>query len=96
VFSPDNDGFDDILIVNYNLEKSGYTGNIYIFDANGRLIKQLLKNELLAISGSFNWDGIDDYNQKVKIGVYILVFEVFDLEGTLKKTKLPFVVAGKI
>ena len=96
VFSPDNDGYEDILKINYKMEKSGYTANAYIFDANGRLMKQIVNNELLAISGSFNWDGIDQYNQKVKIGTYILVFEIFDLEGNSNKYKLPFVVAGKI
>ena len=96
VFSPDNDGYEDILSINYNMEKSGYTANAYIFDANGRLMKQIVNNELLAISGSFNWDGIDNYNQKVKIGMYILVFEVFDMQGNTNKYKLPFVVAGRI
>jgi len=96
VFSPDNDGFEDILTINYNMEKSGYTANVYIFDANGRLMKQIVNNELLAISGSFNWDGIDEYNQKLRIGMYVLVFEVFDMEANTNKYKLPFVVAGKI
>ena len=95
-FSPDNDGYEDVLVVNYNMEKVGYTVNAYIFDVNGRLMKQIVNNELLAISGSYNWDGIDDYNQKVKIGMYILVFEVFDMEGNANKYKLPFIVAGKI
>ncbi len=96
VFSPDNDGYEDILTINYKMEKAGYTANVYIFDANGRLMKQIINNELLAISGSFNWDGIDDYNQKVKIGTYIVVFEVFDMSGNTNKYKLPFVVAGRI
>ena len=96
VFSPDNDGYEDILSINYNMEKAGYTANAYIFDANGRLMKQIVNNELLATSGSFKWDGIDDYNQKVKIGMYVLVFEVFDMEGNTNKYKLPFVVAGRI
>ena len=55
--SPDGDGFEDFLLINYQTNQSGYLANIRIFDSNGRLIKDLVKNELLASKGNFKWDG---------------------------------------
>ena len=36
VFSPDNDGFDDIATIQYKTDEPGYVANITIFDAAGR------------------------------------------------------------
>jgi hypothetical protein len=95
--SPDNDGFEDILQVNYKFEISGMVGNFSIYDDEGRLIKSLLKNELLATNGSFSWDGITNTQTKANIGTYIGVFEAFDSNGgsVYLKTKA-FVVAGNL
>jgi len=93
IFSPNNDGIDDVLKINYSFKKSGYSANIFIFDINGRFIKQIANNELLATKGSFCWNGIDDYNQKIKVGVYILLFNAFNLKSEKEIFKLAFVVA---
>ena len=95
-FSPDNDGFDDVLGINYKFNKAGYTGSFYIFDSSGRLVKTLATNELLGTEGKYIWNGIDEYNNKVKIGAYILFVKVYDLEGNVKTYKKAFVVAGRI
>ena len=38
VFSPDNDGRDDITTIQYEVTESGYIANITIFDAAGRVV----------------------------------------------------------
>lgn len=95
--SPDNDGFEDILQVNYELSQSGLLGTFTIYDDRGRLIRVLHKNELLGSSGSFTWDGITDQQVKATIGTYVAVFEAFSLDGGMmfSKTKA-FVVAGNL
>ena len=95
--SPDNDGFEDILQVNYEMSLSGLLGTFTIYDDRGRLIRSLYKNELLGSTGSFNWDGVTDQQVKATIGTYVAVFEAFSLDGGLmfSKTKA-FVVAGKL
>lgn len=95
--SPDNDGFEDILQVNYQMAESGLLGAFTIYDDRGRLIRSLFKNELLASAGSFIWDGVTDNQVKASIGTYVAVFEAFSLDGGLffSKTKA-FVVAGKL
>ncbi|MCB0805866.1 MAG: hypothetical protein KDC05_08715, partial [Bacteroidales bacterium] len=66
---------------------------ITIYDANGRLARQLLNNEILGTEGTFSWDGRTDDNQKAAIGIYIIFFETFDLQGNLKKFKKTAVLA---
>lgn len=96
IFSPDNDGYNDILNISYKFEKAGFVGNVTIYDSRGRLTKKLIRNELLAIDGNIVWDGIDDYNLKAGIGIYILYFEIFDLSGNVQKIKKAFVLATKL
>ena len=95
IFSPDNDGFDDILNINYTMANAGFVGSITIFDANGRLIRSLVQNELLAASGTISWDGLNNKREKARIGMYIVYFEVFDLDGNVSGVKKTCVVASK-
>ncbi|MEZ5199101.1 MAG: lamin tail domain-containing protein [Bacteroidales bacterium] len=96
IFSPDNDGFDDILNVTYKFELPGFTANIIIYDAQGRLVKYLVKNELLGTEGTFSWDGTTDDNRKASIGIYIVLFEAFDMNGNIKKYKKSAVLGGRL
>lgn len=93
-FSPDNDGLDDVLSINYQFDAPGYVANVTIYDRNGRQIKKLVNNELLGKKGNFIWDGISDDNQKARIGIYVLLFEAFNIDGDKEVFKLPVVIAG--
>jgi hypothetical protein len=96
IFSPDNDGYNDVLIINYLFSEPGFVGNASIYDARGRLMSSIMKNELLGTSGVFSWDGITENNEKGSIGVYTLFFEYFDTKGNTNKIRKSFVLAGKL
>lgn len=96
IFSPDNDGFDDVLTINYKFDTPGYTANIRIYNSKGQLVSNLVNNELLSTEGYFIWDGLNNENQKVDIGIYIVYIEVFNLDGSVKHFKLKTVVAGHL
>ncbi|TNE54920.1 MAG: hypothetical protein EP338_05595 [Bacteroidetes bacterium] len=96
IFSPDNDGIDDVLLATYSMLKAGMVANARIFDDRGRPVKQLFQAELLASEGQFSWDGVTDQGQKASIGTYVLLFEAFDLNGNQFAKKLSFVLAGKL
>jgi hypothetical protein len=83
VFSPDSDGYQDIAVFTYNLPTIGMVGNAVIYDNRGRLIKQILNNELLSASGEFSWDGINEYGQKASVGIYLVYFECFSNDGQI-------------
>jgi hypothetical protein len=87
IFSPDNDGHDDLLQVSYDFDKPGCHAQVYIFDARGRLARRLLNNELLGTSGSFTWDGTNDSGKLSPAGAYVMFIRtVFD-DGLVKEYK---------
>ena len=96
IFSPDNDGYNDNLSIAYSFGSPGNTINITIYDASGRLIRNLVNHELCGTSGTFTWDGITNDRARAMIGRYIVFVEIFDLEGKVKRYKKGTVLGGKI
>ncbi len=86
-FSPNNDGHEDLVFIRYKFPKPGYVANVNIYDSKGRLIKRIAKNALLSNEGEFSWDGLHEDRKKAGIGIYVIHFEVFNLEGVVKQTK---------
>jgi hypothetical protein len=95
VITPDGDGIDDHLQIHYSTGKPGYVGNIEIYDIAGNLVKGVLKNRLLAVQGTITWDGHSEQGQIPRTGIYILRFEIYNLEGDRRQTKKRFVVTRK-
>jgi hypothetical protein len=87
IISPNNDGFDDVAVVYYSFPEPGYVANIIIFDVSGNPVKHLQTNVLCGIQGSYKWDGLNDKNQRINTGQYIVYTEVFNLKGTVKRFK---------
>lgn len=96
VFSPDNDGIDDIASIQYKITEPGYVANITIFDAAGRPVRSLVRNGILGNSGYWNWDGLDDKGLKLPVGTYILLTEIFNLRGKKSGYKTPVVLGRKL
>ncbi|WP_316800072.1 lamin tail domain-containing protein [Pedobacter frigidisoli] len=95
-FSPDGDGYDDILNLDYQFAENSMLATVNIYTDRGRLIRKLLKNQTIGTSGTLSWDGLDDSGLKAGIGIYVVVFDVFDLKGSTKRFKNTCVLAGKL
>jgi len=96
VFSPDNDGRDDIAIIQYKTSEPGYVANITIYNANGIPVRSLVRNAILGLEGNWIWDGLDDKKLKLPIGTYILFTEIFNLNGKKESFKNVVVLARKL
>jgi hypothetical protein len=96
IFSPDNDGRDDVLLIHYQMEKSGYTGTLSVYDSHGKRVNILQNNTLLGISGSFSWDGLDENQRKLPIGVYVILLEVFTTNGERSSFKTTTVLGTRL
>jgi hypothetical protein len=96
IFSPDNDGYDDYCFVNYQVPGPGHVANVTIFDAAGRPVRYLAKNALLGLNGNFRWDGLNDNQQRLSMGIYIVVTEIFNLNGYTKRFKSAVTIAKKL
>ncbi|WP_316794916.1 FlgD immunoglobulin-like domain containing protein [Pedobacter agri] len=95
-FSPDGDNFEDLMILEYQVAENASLATVNIYNDKSRLIKQLLKNQTIGTNGSLTWDGLTDNGQKAAIGIYVVVFDVFDLKGNVKRIKNTCVLAGKL
>ncbi len=96
VFSPDNDGYHDVLQIHYKFKKEGNVANIFVFNVNGQVVRRLVINHLLGTSGTITWDGIDDEGKKARLGIYIIYFEAFNTQGKVKHYKKTCVLGGRL
>ncbi|SHM54595.1 lamin tail domain-containing protein [Chitinophaga sp. CF418] len=95
VFSPDNDGLEDLAVVRYNFPGPGYIINVTIFDAEGRPVRYLEKNTLLPASGYMTWNGRGESNRELISGIYVIFAEAFNAEGKVRHWKLPIVLGRR-
>jgi hypothetical protein len=96
-FSPDNDGFEDFIIINYNLTQATSEVRIKIFDSKGRLVRTLLNNQPSGSSGSVIFNGRDDFGEALRIGIYIIFLEAINEgSGVVENMKTVVVVARKL
>ncbi|HEX3008198.1 MAG TPA: hypothetical protein VHO90_11360 [Bacteroidales bacterium] len=87
VFTPDNDGYKDEEILNYELDKTGFMVSIIVFDATGRKIRIIANNESLGTHGSFTWNGLDDGGRFAPVGIYLFYIELHHPSGDLRHYK---------
>lgn len=95
VFSPDSDGYNDYLLIKYKLPAPGYLCNMTLFSSNGIPIRYLVRNGLCGSEGYYKWDGLNENGSKVRMGSYILLAELFNVNGHTMKSKHVVTVAGK-
>ena len=93
IISPNNDGKEDLLILNYELDEIESILNVTIFDIQGNLVLEWIKNEYAATQGVFVWDGINKYIEKTSIGPFVAYIELVGIKTGNKSTfKLPFII----
>lgn len=95
IFSPDNDGYNDLLTIGVKSEASGKMGTVEIFSSSGRLIRKLADNELMGRSEMYFWDGLDTDGSVGAPGVYLIHYQFFTLEGEVKNGIKTCVLAQK-
>lgn len=97
IFSPDNDGYNDVLSIHYKFDQPGYTATVKIFTSTGRPVIDLIRSELLGTEeGVWSWDGINKDNEKAPVGIYVLYIEAFSAKGDTKKIKKTCVLGAKL
>lgn len=96
VFSPDSDGFKDVLLINYKLDKPGYFGSMNIYDDRGRQEVELINNKSFATSGTLKWDGTLANNVIAPIGIYIIHYKFFHPDGDTLEGKKVCVLAKQL
>src|SRR5690606_32737993 len=68
----------------YRFPRGGFVANVRVYDQQGRTVRQLAANELLGTEGFFRWDGDRQDGSAAGTGYYMVWFEIFDADGTVK------------
>lgn len=95
LFSPDNDGMDDLLFIRYHLNEPGFVASIHIFDREGKPVRTLVEKALLGKEGMWSWDGLDYAGHALSAGTYIIFIETFNLSGKRQAIKKAVVLTRK-
>ena len=96
VFDPEGSIGPAFTTISYEFDQAGWVGTITIFSASGQPAKVLCQNQVLGTKGLFTWNGLDESGGRVKPGYYVLLAEIYDLEGNVKVIKKTMVVAVKL
>lgn len=75
VFSPDGDGVNDRVAISYELPVPKAKVKLVIYDRVGRRVKALLDQEDSGAKRTIFWDGKDDDDQTLPIGIYIVYLQ---------------------
>jgi hypothetical protein len=85
--TPDNDGYEDFLVISFNLTGGSNIISAVVFDETGNYIKKIASNLLAAPETSLIWDGTADDGTPVRTGIYIIFITLYDDAGKAEKWK---------
>ena len=85
--TPDNDGNDDLLVVDFNLKGTGNVISITVFDETGGFVRKLATNFFAGTKATLTWDCTAEDGSIVRSGIYVLLISVYDDTGKTEKWK---------
>ena len=83
IVSPDGDGYQDWLEIEYKMERGDLMGDIVLFDASGRMVEHILNAALLGTHGSLVWKA----KSNLPCGRYVVQIVIYDRGGTRQAFK---------
>lgn len=96
IFSPDNDGHQDVLNIAYAFNEPGYVGSMVVYDLAGREVRWLMNNLLLGTDGVLSWDGLVDGGGLARMGPYVVALEAYDPSGEVHRFKRTVTLAHRL
>jgi hypothetical protein len=85
--TPDNDGYEDILVIRLKLTGNGNVVTVMVFDETGNYIKKIATNMFAGPEASLIWDGTADDGSPVNTGIYIVFITLYDDTGKTNRWK---------
>ncbi|MEI8225553.1 MAG: lamin tail domain-containing protein [Bacteroidota bacterium] len=85
--TPDNDGYEDFLMIQFSLTGNGNVVSVMVFDETGNYVKKIATNMLAGPEASVTWDGTADDGSPVNTGIYIIFINLYDDTGKTDKWK---------
>ena len=87
-FSPNNDGYQDVLKVGYNLPAEGFVISMRVYTRSGALVRTVYENWVVNRDGVLMYDG-----EGIETGLYVMRVEAFRSSGEKYGKNLVFIKA---
>lgn len=81
VFSPNLDGYNDLLKIELNFPYMGYVVDLSVWNSVGKRVRVITKNSVVSSFESFFWEGENDLNMALPAGVYIILARAIHPNG---------------
>jgi hypothetical protein len=85
--SPDNDGYEDMLVIDLKAEGTGNVISVTIFDETGSYVRKIMENFFAGTEATIIWDGTADDGTMVGSGIYIILIDLYNDKGKTKSWK---------
>jgi len=95
-FSPNGDGIEDELEINYELINPNYIIAVEIYNEKGQLVRKIAHQNLAGTHGKLTWDGKNNSGNPCPKGHYICFTQIFNHEGKTQNFKQPFVLINSL
>tara|TARA_B100001142_G_scaffold241512_1_gene240517 strand:+ start:88 stop:399 length:312 start_codon:yes stop_codon:yes gene_type:complete len=93
VFSPNNDGHQDFANITIEIERPAKT-SIHVYDKTGFIVSEICESELINQNAHWVWNGLDQNNLKLPVGLYMIVIELTKAEGKQEILRHPIVLSN--
>ncbi|MGJ1388513.1 lamin tail domain-containing protein [Sphingobacterium spiritivorum] len=93
-FSPDGDSFEDLLLINYEIQVENAMISLSIVNDRGHMINRLIRNKSIGSSGQITWDGRTENGSPAPPGIYLYIVELYDNQGFNRTFRGSFVLAS--
>jgi len=78
VISPNNDGFNDFLIISPGIEDPGWVIRLWITRPDGMPVRMLANNHVAGTSSQYTWDGREDSGKMAVGGFYVVHLRAYN------------------
>lgn len=85
--TPGNDGYEDILIIDFRFPGTDNVVTVMVFDEAGNLVCKPAVNYFIGQGGIVIWDGTAGDGSLVRTGIYVIYISVFDGKGNTRQYK---------
>jgi hypothetical protein len=85
--SPDCDGFEDVVSVDVFPGGNENVITVTVFSDRGYIVRRLAERFAAGEGARFVWDGTSDAGARLPAGLYMIIAETFNTEGTSSRWK---------